>query len=271
MLTMLRPHLPLVLLILLSFIAFGQADEQAERARAISELRTYDGKVVKLRKFCRDKVMNFDPDGNLNCVLQGRSWTLDGIVEVKKADVSGSLLKLEGTRVYAIYNTRASQFDYLFADEKVVITTPIGTGPLNAQTLNAAMAHVLLRTGEPYPEPGTSYWRVFTGNSDSAVANAMGSAPKVGGPIKPPKLIEGPDPQYPEAARQAKYEATVALWVVVGTDGKIHDVAIKRPAGMGLDEAAIAAVLKWRFRPATRDGQPVAVQINIEVNFRCCP
>jgi TonB family protein len=251
--------------------AFAGHGEQVERARAISELHAYQGKPVKLRKFCRDDVMKFEASGDLTCVSPGRSWTLDGIIWLKKADVSDGFLRLEGTRVYAIYKTQQQQFDYLPTAEKVVVTVPLSPGPVNEATVTAAMGHILLRTGEPYPEPGTGYWRVFTGSPDPAVANAMGSVPKVGGPIKPPKIIEAPDPQYPGPARAANYESTVVLWVVVGADGRIHDVAIKRPAGMGLDEAAIAAVLKWKFRPATKDGQPVAVQINIEVNFRCCP
>jgi len=37
---------------------------------------------------------------------------------------------------------------------------------------------------------------------------------------------------------------------------------------MGLDEKAIEAVRQWKFKPATKDGHPVAVQVNIEVSFR---
>ncbi len=271
MLAMLRPRLSLLFLVLFSLRAFGQADEQAERARAISELRSYVGKAVNLRKFCHDDVMAFDASGDLKCVSPGRSWTLDGIMQVKRTEVVDGLLKLQGTRIYAIYDTRVNQFDYLPTDEKVIVTAPLGSSPVNVASVSAAMAHVLLRTGEPYPEPGTGYWRVFTGNPDPQVANAQASVARVGGPVKPPTIVDTPDPHYPEPARKAHYEAQVVLWVVLGTDGRIHDVAIKRPAGMGLDEAAIDAVLRWKFRPATKDGKPIVVQMTIEVNFRCCP
>ena len=58
------------------------------------------------------------------------------------------------------------------------------------------------------------------------------------------------------------------MWVVVDTDGKPRNIRIKRPAGQGLDEKAIEALNKWRFTPGMKDGSPVPVLINIEMNFR---
>jgi len=58
------------------------------------------------------------------------------------------------------------------------------------------------------------------------------------------------------------------LWVVVGPDGRVHDIRVSRTLGLGLDEKAMEAVRNWKFEPARKDGQPVAVQINVEVNFR---
>jgi TonB family protein len=43
---------------------------------------------------------------------------------------------------------------------------------------------------------------------------------------------------------------------------------VVRPLGMGLDQKALDAVKQWKFEPAMKDGKPVAVQINVEVNFR---
>ena len=95
-----------------------------------------------------------------------------------------------------------------------------------------------------------------------------GGAYRVGGGVSAPRILYSPDPDYSEEARKAKYQGTVTLWMVVGADGRSRDVRVARSLGMGLDEKAIAAVKQWKFEPAMKDGRPVAVQINVEVNFR---
>lgn len=95
-----------------------------------------------------------------------------------------------------------------------------------------------------------------------------GGVYRVGGGVSAPRALYDPDPEYSEEARKAKYQGTVLLWVIVGPDGRAHDIKVQRSLGMGLDEKAVEAVRKWRFEPAKKDGRAVAVQVNIEVNFR---
>jgi len=91
---------------------------------------------------------------------------------------------------------------------------------------------------------------------------------RVGGGVQAPRPIDTPDPEYSEEARKAKYQGVVVLWLVVGPDGRPKNIKVERPLGMGLDQKAVEAVQRWKFEPATKDGKPVAVQINVEVNFR---
>jgi periplasmic protein TonB len=95
-----------------------------------------------------------------------------------------------------------------------------------------------------------------------------GGVYKVGGGIGAPRPVSTPDPEYSEEARKAKYQGVVVLWLIVDQNGNPKQIKVERPLGMGLDQKAIEAVRKWKFEPATKDGQPVAVQINVEVNFR---
>jgi TonB family protein len=94
-----------------------------------------------------------------------------------------------------------------------------------------------------------------------------GGAFHVGGGVSAPKAIYAPDPEYSEEARKVKHMGTVVLWLIVGPDGKPRDIRVARTLGLGLDEKAMEAVKNWRFEPAYKDGKPVAVQINVEVNF----
>lgn len=91
---------------------------------------------------------------------------------------------------------------------------------------------------------------------------------RIGGGVSAPRVIYNPDPEYSEEARKAKHQGNVVLWTVIGPDGRVRDIRLARSLGMGLDQKAIEAVRTWKFEPALKDGQPVAVQVNIEVNFR---
>jgi TonB family protein len=86
--------------------------------------------------------------------------------------------------------------------------------------------------------------------------------------FKPPVLVERVEAKYPEQARKDGVTGTVLLQLVVGTDGRVSDAKVARPAGHGFDEAAMEAARTLRFEPATQEGQPVQVQINYEVQFQ---
>lgn len=91
---------------------------------------------------------------------------------------------------------------------------------------------------------------------------------QVGSSIQPPVVIHMVSPKYSQQARAAKFSGDVVVSMIVDSEGKLRDVHILRGVGMGLDENAIEAVKKYRFKPALRDGKPVAVYLNVQVNFR---
>lgn len=98
--------------------------------------------------------------------------------------------------------------------------------------------------------------------------NEISKAYKIGGDVTTPVLLSKVEPEYSQDARAAKYQGTVLLYVEIGPDGLAHNLRVTRGLGLGLNEKAVQAVRLWKFKPSTKDGQPVAVQANIEVNFR---
>jgi protein TonB len=98
--------------------------------------------------------------------------------------------------------------------------------------------------------------------------NMGGGAYRIGGGVSAPSVIFKVEPEYSEEARKAKFQGTVVLFVVVDEKGNPKELKVIRPLGLGLDQKAIEAVEKWRFRPGMKDGKPVPVQATIEVNFR---
>jgi protein TonB len=95
-----------------------------------------------------------------------------------------------------------------------------------------------------------------------------GGVYRIGGGVSAPTLIYKIEPEYSEEARKAKHQGTVVLYIVVDDKGMPQNLKVIRPIGLGLDEKAIEAVTKWRFKPGLKDGRPVAVAATIEVNFR---
>jgi TonB family protein len=82
------------------------------------------------------------------------------------------------------------------------------------------------------------------------------------------RLASGGAPAYPEAARDDGIEADVPLEIVVSPAGTVETARVLRPAGHGLDAAALVAVRSYRFTPATKDGHAVRVRMQWLVQFR---
>jgi TonB family protein len=95
-----------------------------------------------------------------------------------------------------------------------------------------------------------------------------GGAFRVGGGVTAPALLYKVEPEYSEEARKAKYQGSVLLYVEVDANGKAINMRVLHSLGLGLDEKAMEAVRKWKFRPGSKDGKPVTVQAQVEVNFR---
>jgi periplasmic protein TonB len=89
----------------------------------------------------------------------------------------------------------------------------------------------------------------------------------VGNGVSMPRAIYAPEPEFSEEARIKKFQGEVTLLVTIGIDGRARNLTVVRSLGMGLDQKAMDAVRTWRFDPARKDGRPVAVQMNIIVNF----
>jgi bla regulator protein BlaR1 len=90
----------------------------------------------------------------------------------------------------------------------------------------------------------------------------------VGGDVSAPQLIFAPNPEFSEEAKRAKYQGVCILALIVDEQGNPQRVQAIRHLGMDLDQKAVEAVKQYRFNPAMLHGEPVAVEVNIEVNFR---
>ena len=81
------------------------------------------------------------------------------------------------------------------------------------------------------------------------------------------RVLSKPEPQYTEDARRNLVMGTVGLRVVFSRTGEVTDIRAIHALPFGLTERAIAAARQIRFHPATRDGRPVNVIMQLEYNF----
>jgi iron complex outermembrane receptor protein len=86
-------------------------------------------------------------------------------------------------------------------------------------------------------------------------------------PIVLPELVMRVDAVYPQGAPMGDGESKSVLLVTVETDGTVSDAEIAESAGAPFDEAALAAVRQWRFRPASKEGTPVRARIRVPFLF----
>jgi protein TonB len=98
--------------------------------------------------------------------------------------------------------------------------------------------------------------------------NTGGGVYHIGGGISAPVPIFTPEAEFSDEARRAKYQGVCLISLIVDAQGNPQNPRVVRPLGMGLDEKALEAVRKYKFKPAMKGNSPVPVMMSIEVNFR---
>jgi TonB family protein len=106
------------------------------------------------------------------------------------------------------------------------------------------------------------------GYGDADTDHGVTGSARIHGAVVLPELLSKTEPEYTEEARRAKLQGTVLLRIEVNERGQVQNVSVRQSLGLGLDERAIEAVRRWRFRPGTIGGKPSVTNALIEVNFR---
>jgi TonB family protein len=255
--------------------------------------REYGDKVLTLRQFIPGSHLRFDQHGGSSASERG-PWTLYGQVRVQRISLEQGVLHIRGRRVFLFYDPQTKQLRdvasvakhdpqrKLFRKKVDEWQAQAGQVEIEVECDNPhaemagvvdAMNAVFLRPEEALTDAVPEYWKPwFRVKAEPplppANADKQSGAVKVGGGVSAPRVTYDPDPEYSEMARQAKFQGTTILWLVVDEDGLPKHIRILKPLGLGLDEQAVEAVQRWQFAPSMKDGTPVPVKINVEVNFK---
>lgn len=99
-------------------------------------------------------------------------------------------------------------------------------------------------------------------------SNSASKYKRIGEKVKAPVVINRVNPLYPAEARKNRTQGIVILEVKVSATGAVDDVQLVKGLPDGLNDAAIAAVNQWTFKPGTVDGKPVPVLFNLTIQFK---
>jgi TonB family protein len=258
----------------------------------------FSGTNVFLRSSLLGDRLQFDSEGHSKSAETG-PWTVAAVIAIHDIHCTDSAIEIEGERILLVYDDKAKKFRSVFpipaqqkgievlpADPKeakkagkkkfakrnrvhITIQPPAET---TQQAVLDTVAKVWLPTNELVSNALPLYWRKFTrgleGSREQDVATPSGGPIyRVGKDVSLPKAVHSPDPEYPEVARELRFQGVVLVSCIITKAGGASDVEIVQPAGLGLDEKAVEAVRTWRFNPAMKNGDPVAVKISIEVAF----
>lgn len=183
----------------------------------------------------------------------------------------------------------------------VEIEADLGTPHPSADHVDAAVAKIFLSAKDDFASQVPDYWRPcvpagLAGKdenchfapeilgipgvgvpghdpSEIAAASAEQTSPagqrfRVPKGVSPPRVTLHNEPEFSDLARRMKYQGTGVVGLTVNQEGVPTHVYVLNPLGCGLDAQAVRAVEGWRFKPAEKDGQPVSVEIAVEVDFR---
>jgi TonB family protein len=92
--------------------------------------------------------------------------------------------------------------------------------------------------------------------------------PAVAGTLLPPVALSQPAPKYPKSMKKARETADVTIRGVLSAAGDVIDATVSESSNPEASASALEAVSRYRFKPATLDGKPVAVRVRFVVRFR---
>jgi TonB family protein len=238
----------------------------------------YKNQILALRSPLTKGDQKFDSAGHSLSIAKSSGWLLYGGISVKRIDLSSDTLRVEGDGATSYLEKRIGK----------VIVMPFGKArhieihldqPLNSvDEADAIMGRIFFLGPDAVDHIRPEFRRANDNTPDSEISKVSqrefrpASANTVGSndnndKVLPPRPTYTPEPEYSAQASHAKYQGTVVLGIVIDKAGKISRIRLDRPLGMGLDENAMETVKQWRFSPAMRNGEPVAVAMSIEVSF----
>jgi TonB family protein len=272
------------------FLASSSSIAQTASSRLATDLeQRLKNQLLSLRIPSASNKLHFDTNG-LPVGKQERGVaSLDREIVVKSIKVANSTVTIEGERVYRSWDPVSSQFVGNLPQIKVEVVIDVPHGDVSEATVSPAFNKVFLSTRESEQRRCSSaettashtfltdwLYRVdavqkapATSKSElDSICFPSGERGYSGKGMQFPKVISAPDPKYSESARQRRIQGTAIYAIVVDQQGLVSDVLLVRSIDPALNYEGAIVLRKWRFQPATFQGETLPAALHVQVNFK---
>lgn len=296
--------LPLSCLLFLCLSGMSLASD-ADLQSALNQ--QWKGKVLFLRHPAQSNSVKFDSGRNVTQQGPEEPWTVYGGFVVESVHVRPESVRLEGHRIFVQKDSasgklvtypfkRVNGLERLTQNESIQLEIHVDQPPQSTDDVRKLLSRVVCLNKADFLDSVPEYWRSYLAdfmeyepelhpiefNLEKMERNVSASGqfgstkvPDIGekvvrccsSVIKPPKPVSTPEPKFSQAARYSQFTGSGTVALIVDSKGEVRKPIIIKALGLGLDENEVNTVATWRFDPATREGRPLAVQMQIEVAF----
>ncbi len=154
--------------------------------------------------------------------------------------------------------------------ERAIVETPLAELPAGPALLSAKPAEDAVVQGEApaFDDAGERLEAAQPDGGVPASPEGLRQAPQEGEAVEPAVKLFAPPPAYPQADWVAAIEGDVSLEAAIDAEGRVVAVEVVQGVSPGLDAAAVQALERWRYRPATRGGEPIRSVQRLTFRFR---
>jgi TonB family protein len=225
----------------------------------------YKNRVLALRAPLTGRTQKFNSSGQPANMPRKGQWVTYGGIYIEKINVAKDTLRMEGLRVGLTGQKKEGKPVFVKLEKSLKFEFHLDQPLQSIKDAQAMLGNIFYLDPTEAAEHMKPEIQRYSSITKGSIHRIDGDAEKEG--VKAPKPIYTPEPEFPEEARRAKFQGVVYLSIVVDETGNVSLVRLERPLGMGFDDNAMQGVKTWRFDAARLSGEPVAVEMHIEVSF----
>lgn len=237
---------------------------QAAHANSLKDALShrYKHHILALRSpFTVGNDQKFNSAGQLLNAAPPTAWLLYGGIYVEKLDLSSDTLRVQGPLAAFTDQKIDGQPVLIRFTKPQQIEIHLDRPLKSLDDAEAIMGRVFFLGADAAEHVKPELRRADDTIPDDQIYNYVQDG------VTAPKATFTPEPDFSEEARKAKFQGEVTLSLVVDKAGNVARIRVDKVLGHGLDEHAMQAMKAWRFLPATRNGEPVAVREPVSVGF----